>query len=98
MVLEGFCRCRLSWLFSLCRLDLKKRRDRRYASGLRFGMFSAILRPLGFGRIQLVTMIPCGHIQLPSFQGPWTYGSFRKLGVACFGVLIIRILLLRVLY
>ena len=26
------------------------------------------------------------------------YGSFRKLGVPCFGVLIIRILLFRVLY
>ena len=28
----------------------------------------------------------------------WAYGSFRKLGVPYFGVLIIRILLFRVLY
>ena len=28
----------------------------------------------------------------------WVHGSFRKLGVPCFGVLIIRILRFRVLY
>ena len=31
-------------------------------------------------------------------EGILAYGSFRKLGVPCFGVLIIRILLFRVLY
>ena len=66
---------------------------RRYTLRYQASLFSA-----ANALTSSATSLPAGFVAPRGTQAPGLYGSFRKLRVPYFGVLVIRILLFRVLY